>query len=64
MLYSSIEAIIGEKQSSLSSSYKPYNLQQLPAYKVYLHNNDKKVMGTTNHISSGFKDQLRRNNQT
>lgn len=59
MLYSTIEAIIGEKQSSLSSSNKPYNLQQLPAYKIYLSNNGKKVMGATNHISIGFKDQLR-----
>ena len=64
MLYSTIEAIIGKKQSTLSPSNKPYNLQQLPAYKIFLHNNDKKVMGATNHISIGFKDHSRRNNQT
>lgn len=46
MLYSTIEAIIGEKQSSLSSNNKPYNLQQLPAYKIYLSNNGKKGHGS------------------
>lgn len=46
MLYSTIEAIIGEKQSSLSSNNKPYNLQQLSAYKIYLSNNGKKGHGS------------------
>lgn len=64
MLNSTIEAIIGEKQTSLSPSNKPYNLQQLPPYKIFLCNNDKKVMGATIHISIRFKDHSRRNNKT